>query len=303
MVIMNTNTNKNTDWIAQFQNYLLVEKGLSDNSIFSYTSDLKKFQQHLFNKKSLIEVTASDIKSFIKKEKKQKHSDRTLARKIAVLRHFYKYLDEESIIDKKPTDNIENPDIKRHLPEFLTIEEITTLFATMDITNRYELRDKAIFELLYSSGLRISELCNLLLDDVDLNNMMIRVKGKGDKERLVPIGERCIDVLNKYLKEARLVIKKDRVSNYVFLSKKSDKLNRKSVWHFLHKYLDRTQIKKNITPHTFRHSFATHLLENNADLRSVQELLGHVDISTTQIYTHLNSKTLKNIHKKFHPRS
>ena len=300
---MSIKANKQIDWIARFQNYLLIEKGLSDNSIFSYVSDLKKFKQHLMDKKSLLNVQPSDIKNFIKKEKKQKLSSRTLAREIATLRHFYKYLDEENIIEKKPTDNIENPEIKKHLPEFLTLEEVNILLATMDTTDRYELRDKAIFELLYSSGLRISELCNLSLDDLDMENMFLRVKGKGDRERLVPVGEKCLVVLKQYLKDARPLIKKNRVSNYLFLSKKSDHLNRKSVWHFLHKYLDRTNIKKNITPHTFRHSFATHLLENNADLRSVQELLGHVDITTTQIYTHLNTKTLKNIHKKFHPRS
>ena len=164
------------------------------------------------------------------------------------------------------------------------------------------MRDKAIFELLYSSGLRISEACNLRLEDLDLENLFLTVRGKGGRERLVPFGQKSLEVIQNYMDNAREKILKSRYSQYLFISKKGDLLNRKSVWRLLKKYISRTGIKKPVTPHTFRHSFATHLIENNADLRSVQELLGHLDISTTQIYTHMASRTLKEVHKKFHPR-
>ena len=218
------------------------------------------------------------------------------------MRQFYKYLKDENKVEVNPAEKIQTPEVKKSLPDYLTLEEIEELFACIREDDPYELRDKAMFELLYSSGLRISEACNLKLEDVDLDNMFLTVRGKGGRERLVPFGEQSLMVLRKYLEKARDDILKNRFSDYLFISKKGDYLNRKSVWRLLKKYLARTEITKVVTPHTFRHSFATHLIENNADLRSVQELLGHIDISTTQIYTHLASRTLKEVHKKFHPR-
>ncbi len=289
--------------LKEFQDYLLVEKGLSENSIFSYSYDLKKFQSFLSdNKKNFLEVKTEDISNFLKEQKKRKISSRSLARAVAALRQFYRYLKDENRIVNNPVDRIQTPEIKKSLPDYLTLEEIDELFTSIREDDPYELRDKAIFELLYSSGLRISEACNLRLDDVDLDNMFLTVRGKGGRERLVPFGEKSLLILRKYLENARDSILKNRFSDYLFISKKGDYLNRKSVWRLLKKYMARTSIKKIVTPHTFRHSFATHLLENNADLRSVQELLGHIDISTTQIYTHLASRTLKEVHKKFHPR-
>lgn len=289
--------------LKEFQDYLLVEKGLSENSIFSYSYDLKKFQSFLTdNKKNFLEVKTEDISNFLKEQKKRKISSRSLARAVAALRQFYRYLKEENRMSYNPVDKIQTPEIKKSLPDYLTLEEIDELFGVIKEDDPYELRDKAIFELLYSSGLRISEACNLRMDDVDLENMFLTVRGKGGRERLVPFGEKSLNILRKYLENARDSILKNRYSDYLFISKKGDYLNRKSVWRLLKKYMSRTSIKKVVTPHTFRHSFATHLLENNADLRSVQELLGHIDISTTQIYTHLASRTLKEVHKKFHPR-
>ena len=289
--------------IKEFQDYLLVERGLSENSIFSYSYDLKKFQTYLVrHKKDFLDVKSEDISNFLRDQKRKKISGRSMARAVAALRQFYRYLKDESQMKVNPVENIQTPQVKRNLPDYLTLKEINELFSMISEEDPYELRDKAIFELLYSSGLRISEACNLRMDDVDLDNMFLTIRGKGGRERLVPFGEKSLIILRKYLERARDEILKDRFSDYLFISKKGDFLNRKSVWRLLKKYLARTSIKKDITPHTFRHSFATHLIENNADLRSVQELLGHIDISTTQVYTHLASRTLKEVHKKYHPR-
>jgi len=291
------------NYIKEFQDYLLVEKGLSENSIFSYSYDLKKFNTYLADhKKRFLDVQPDDITEFLKDQKKKKISSRSLARAVAALRQFYKYLQEEHKLQVNPAEKIQTPDVKKALPDYLTLDEINELFDVINEDDPYELRDKAIFELLYSSGLRISEACNLKLEDVDFDEMFITVRGKGGRERLVPFGVKALKILRHYLETARSEILKSRFSDYLFISKKGDYLNRKSVWRLLKKYLQRTGIKKIVTPHTFRHSFATHLIENNADLRSVQELLGHIDISTTQIYTHLAGRTLKEIHKKYHPR-
>ncbi len=289
--------------ITDFQNYLLVEKGLSENSVYSYTYDIKKFQTYISRtQKDFVSVSHNDIILFLKDQKRKKISSRSMARSVAALRQFYKYLKEERKLADNPVDNIETPEVKRSLPDYLTIEEINSLFDSIDETDPYELRDKAIFELLYSSGLRISEACGIKMEDIDMENMMITVAGKGGRERLVPFGEKAKKIIAEYLKYARNYIMKNRHSDYLFISKKGEFLSRKSVWRLLKKYLSRTKITKTVTPHTFRHSFATHLIENNADIRVVQELLGHIDINTTQIYTHVASKHLKEAHTKFHPR-
>ncbi|MBL8022103.1 MAG: site-specific tyrosine recombinase XerD [Leptospirales bacterium] len=289
--------------IKDFQDYLLVEKGLSENSIFSYTYDLKKFHNYAQGKKKdLLKIETDDITSFLKDQKRKKISSRSLARSVAALRQFYRYLKEEKRVTKNPVDKVQAPEVQRTLPDYLTIAEINDLFGAIKETDPYEMRDKAIFELLYSSGLRISEACQLKMEDVDMENMFITVRGKGGRERLVPFGEHSKAILKKYTDQARDDILKERTSPCLFISKKGDSLNRKSVWRLLKKYLERTNIAKVVTPHTFRHSFATHMIENNADLRSVQELLGHIDISTTQVYTHLANRTLKEVHKKYHPR-
>lgn len=289
--------------LQTFQEYLSVEKGLSDNSIYSYGYDLNKFaifleKEHI----NFLEVKANDIMRFLEGERERKISAKTLAREVVAIRQFYKYLRDEKRLDSNPTEKIETPEVARTIPDYLTQNEIDELFKNIKEDNLYELRDKCIFELLYSSGLRISEACNLKMTDVDLENMTITVDGKGGRQRLVPFGEKSLDILKKYLSESRTEILKKRQCEFVFVSKKGSYINRKSVWRLLNHYIKRTKIKKKVTPHTLRHSFATHLLENHADLKSVQELLGHIDISTTQIYTHMANKTLKEVHKKFHPR-
>ncbi len=291
--------------IKRFKRFLQTEKGLSPNSIYSYTYDLKKFSDFLSrNNKDMLSATNEDVQQFLKFEKTKKHnSSRTLARSLAAIRQFYNFVADTFGAMENPTSTIITPHIEKTLPDYLTVTEMETFFGSISENEPFELRDKAIFELLYSCGLRISEAVELRLGDVDFDNDFIKVKGKGDKERLVPLGSEAKRLLRKYLKESRPSILGERASDYAFISKKGSMLNRKSVWRLLKGYVDKTEIQKNITPHTLRHSFATHLIENGADLRSVQELLGHVDISTTQVYTHLARKELQKIHKRFHPKA
>ncbi|MCP5511820.1 MAG: site-specific tyrosine recombinase XerD [Leptospiraceae bacterium] len=289
--------------LQNFQEYLSVEKGLSENSIYSYKYDLNKFKTYLENQQlDFLEVQTKDIMEFLVEERNRKISSKTLTREVVAIRQFYKYLRDEKKVDINPTDKIGTPEVMRAIPDHLTTQEVDELFNVIREDNIYELRDKCIFELLYSSGLRISEACNLKLSDLDLESMSISVEGKGGRERLVPFGEKSLLILNAYLSKSRSEILKTRSCEYLFVSKKGSYINRKSVWRLLNIYIKRTGITKKVTPHTLRHSFATHLLENHADLRAVQELLGHIDISTTQIYTHMANKTLKEVHKKFHPR-
>ena len=286
-----------------FQEYLMVVKRLSDNSIYSYRYDLNKFKNFLDDHQiDLLKVQSEDITKFIFLEKNRKVSDRTIAREIVAIRQFYKFLKKNNKLRENPTEKVEIPDIGRQIPSYLTIDEINELFSSLNENKVFELRDKCIFEILYSSGLRISEACDLQLLDIDTKEFIIVVNGKGDRQRLVPFGEKTLYILNKYLNFSRPKILKGKKSNFLFVSNKGICINRKSVWRLLNMYISRTSINKKVTPHTLRHSFATHLIENQADLRSVQQLLGHIDISTTQIYTHLAKNKLRDIHKKYHPR-
>ncbi|MCS6985116.1 MAG: site-specific tyrosine recombinase XerD [Leptospiraceae bacterium] len=291
------------NYLKDFENYLLVEKGLSENSIFSYLSDLTKLNRFAqSHSRSLISLTRNDILEFLREESRRNLSSRTRARVIASLRQFYNYLEQNKVITQNPMTDVESPKVERHLPDYLTQEEIKKLFMVFNESDILELRDKTLFELMYSAGLRISEACQLKMQDVNLDQMQLRIIGKGGRERLVPFGDVAYELLQKYLSHSRPALA-TKPSPYVFISKKGGALNRKSAWRLLKRYIGRAQIKKKITPHTLRHSFATHLLQNNADLRAVQELLGHLDISTTQIYTHLVRSDLEKTHKKYHPRA
>lgn len=296
---------KETQALKKFKRFLQIEKGLSDNSIYAYTYDLKKFGDFLSSQnKDIMSATRDDIKQFLKFEKiKKQNSTRTLARSLAAIRQFYNFISDTTGSAENPTYKVETPQVKRTLPDFLTVIEVEKLYRSVSENDMYELRDKSIFELLYSCGLRISEAVELKTENVDFVNRIVKVKGKGNKERFVPMGDEAIRIISKYMQESRPMILGNRTSEYLFISKKGPILNRKSVWRLLKGYVDRAGIKKNITPHTLRHSFATHLLENGADLRSVQEILGHMDISTTQIYTHLARRKLKEVHKRYHPKA
>lgn len=294
---------KDMQELDRFKRFLKVEKGLSTNSIYSYTYDLKKFNEFLAgSNKNIMSASQDDIQKFLSFEKTKKHnSSRTLARSLAAIRQFYNYI-SSTLEVPNPTEKIETPQIRKTLPDFLSIEEIDRLFNSISDEDPFELRDKTIFELLYSSGLRISEAIETRVIDIDFDQKTVRVRGKGDKERIVPMGARAIVLLKQYIRKSRPDILGKRESEFLFISKKGSMLNRKSVWRLLKGYVDRTNIKKNITPHTLRHSYATHLIENGADLRAVQELLGHMDISTTQVYTHLAKSRLQDFHKQFHPK-
>ena len=294
---------KGVQAVNKFKKFLQIEKGLSPNSIYSYTYDLKKFTDYLIEKeKDIMNVTQDDVRQFLKHEKiKRKNSSRTLARSLAAIRQFYKFLSDVDKSVTNPTSSIESPHVERALPDFLSMNEVDNLFASIIETDAYELRDRTLFELLYSAGLRISEAVELVNNDINFESSIIRIVGKGNKERTVLMNNETKRLLLKYLNESRMEILGKRESEYVFISKKGSKLNRKSVWRLLKTYVARTEIEKNITPHTLRHSFATHLVENGADLRSIQELLGHMDISTTRIYTHLSKKSLQDVHKTVMP--
>jgi integrase/recombinase XerD len=295
---------KEVQAITRFQKFLQVEKGLSSNSIYSYTYDIKKFNDFLAKmNKDILKATREDVQLFLKHEKtKKNNSSRTLARSLAAIRQFYNFISSSMEDVDNPTVKIESPQIERSLPDYLTEEEVNRLFSSISEDDPFQLRDKTIFELLYSCGLRITEAIELKHLDYDGRAGEISVMGKGNRERIVPIGDEAVRLLDRYIRESRPVILGSRESEFLFISKKGSMLNRKSVWRLLKNYVDRSGIKKNITPHTLRHSFATHMLENGADLRSVQELLGHVDISTTQVYTHMARKQLQEIHKKHHPK-
>lgn len=292
------------NFVSNFREYLSIERGLSENSIFSYVSDVQKLEKFLTKEKKVLQSSSErDITNFLREESRRKLSSRTRARVVASLRQFYGYLENRKFIETNPMQAIEAPKIEKALPDFLTQDEIRKLFSTFREDNLLELRDKTMFEFLYSSGLRISEACSLLLTDIDRENQILTVKGKGGRERLVPYGEIAAHLLSDYIDRARAEILNQYESDFVFVSKKGGALSRKSAWRLLKRYMKRAGIGRNITPHTLRHSFATHLLQNNADLRSVQELLGHMDIATTQIYTHLVSGELKKTHKEYHPRA
>lgn len=292
--------------ITQFINYLLIEKGLTKNTLYNYRIDLNQFLYYLkkINHNHISDINSEVLINFINFLKTKNISPRSLARKIVTLKTFFKYCIIDKIIDKNPAIILVTPKIGIHLPEYLTSEEIEKLLNVFNIKNKYELRDKTIIELMYSTGIRVSELSNLKINKIHFNAEIIKIKGKGNKERIIPIGQKAFDLLHHYLNKSRILFeKKNKTTDYLFLNWFGNKLSRISIWKIIKQYSQKAGIYKNISPHTLRHSFATHLLNNGADLRSVQELLGHSDISTTQIYTHLNYQKLKKYHSQFHPRA
>ena len=287
--------------INQFLNYLYVEKGLSENSIHSYYYDLKNFMN--FCKKNRLnsnEIKDTDIGNFLKANGDKK--ERSIARLIVTIRTFFKFLLQEKIIEDNPAKNLETHHIYSTLPDILSREEIENLLNSCDNTSPLDCRDQTIIELLYSCGLRASEVSTLKLNNLDLEEGFIRIFGKGSKERIVPMGKRIINLFFLYLENIRPKLLKKKIYDEVFITFQGKPISRVSIWKIIKKRAQIANIHKNIYPHTLRHSFATHLLEGGADLRSVQEMLGHSNISTTQIYTHLDFAHLRKLHKKYHPR-
>lgn len=293
-------------FLREYLGVLKLEKNLSENTILSYKIDLSAFILFLndeFKINDPEEITHSHLVSFFTLLNNMGLTGSSAARYFSSLRGFFHFLIQNSYITKNPIDKIDSPKLKKNLPEVLTIPEMESVLSKPDSNQTLGLRDKALLEVMYACGLRVSELISLKASDLFLKEEIIRVIGKGSKERLVPIGSSAIHWVNEYLVKSRPVLaKKMKSENYIFLNIRGTKLSRMGIWKITDKYFKRAEIKKCAHPHTFRHSFATHLVEGGADLRAVQEMLGHADISTTQIYTHIDRDYIKQVHKDFHPR-
>ena len=293
-----------TQLLQEFLNAQSVEKGLSKNTLLSYGRDLRRYAGFLKKKKvaALDDVTRREIMDFLMHEKERGLEPASIARALVAVRMLHRFLAEEGRIRQDVTDALESPKLWKHLPEALSSNEVEKLLAAPDSRKLQGLRDLALLELLYATGLRASEIASLKVGQLDLEGGTLRVLGKGSKERMVPVGRKAREVLARYLKRVRAEWAKDAAGDRLFLSHVGRPLSRQTVWGILQKYAKSCGIRKKLYPHILRHSFATHLLEGGADLRVVQELLGHADIVTTQIYTHIDKSRLKGIHKKFHPR-
>ena len=290
--------------IDEFLSYLSVERGLSNNTLSSYKRDLSNFFGYIKKRRivSIGKVTRQMITSFMLSEKDRGLSANSISREVACLKSFFKFLVRENKIKDNITSVIESPKLWKKLPSALDLSEVEKLLKAPNIREPMGVRDKAMLELIYATGMRVSELINLKMDDLNMGVGFIKCLGKGQKERVVPFGSKAREWLVRYLDKARASFLKKKVSNFLFLTRLSRPMSRQMFWKIIKKYAVEARIKKDIMPHSLRHSFATHILERGADLRVVQELLGHSDISTTQIYTHINKERLKSIHHKFHPR-
>ncbi|PLR66679.1 site-specific tyrosine recombinase XerD [Bacillus sp. UMB0893] len=295
------------DQIQDFMHYLVVERGLSHNTIVSYERDLRSYHQFLAEQQQMTafqDVTRLTIIQFLKSLKDAGKSSKTIARHTASIRNFHQFLLREKAVDHDPTVHIESPQVERTLPKVLSLTEVEKLLDTPKLISAYGYRDKAMLELLYATGIRVSEMINLDMNDVHLTMGFIRCFGKGNKERIVPIGRTASEALEAYIDKGRIKLaSKKNQTDAFFLNHHGNRMTRQGYWKNLKKIALEAGINKELTPHTLRHSFATHLLENGADLRAVQEMLGHADISTTQIYTHVSKTRLKDVYKQYHPRA
>jgi tyrosine recombinase XerC len=283
-------------YLDKYLTYLEIEKNYSPHTLLNYRLDLEEFIKFL--KDSPIEkVEYFTLRKFLAELKAKNHMPRTLARKVSSLRSFYKFLQREGYIKNNPAVLVQTPKLDKKLPKFLTEDEMTRFIEAPDIVKHFGRRDRAILETLYSAGLRVSELVSLNVDHVDLIGNIVKVAGKGKKERLVPIGDKAVDAIKDYLDH------RESEAAALFLNKNGTRLSTRSICNLTHKYIRQISVQTNVSPHVLRHSFATHLLNRGADLRSVQELLGHVNLSTTQIYTHVTTERLKSIYDKAHPRA
>ena len=291
-------SNREDSNLRSFLNYLLVDKGLSNNTVKAYEADISSFFQWLDNEdlkyKNLQEDHINQYISFLFQRKMRSSS---VNRKISSIKSFYIFLVKRNFVKNSPLNDLVTPKQEKYLPESMSEAEVDKLLNSPDVTNKIENRDKAMIEMLYATGMRISELVNLKMTDVDMKRCVVKVFGKGSKERLVPFGETALDSLRSYLNE-----REQSSSKEIFLSNRGKKMTRVAFWQRVKVYLIRENLKNSISPHTLRHAFATHLLNRGADLRSVQLLLGHSDLSTTQIYTHIAKQRLSDVLKKHHPR-
>lgn len=287
--------------IEAFLNALWLEYGLSENTLAAYGSDLNQFTLWLKGT-NLLDVDSRNISGFLMHRQRQGGSSRSSARTLSSLRRFYAYLLREKKIEIDPTQLIDAPHVGRSLPDSLSERDVDVLLQAPDHTHALGFRDRTMLELLYAAGLRVSELVEMTFQQVNFRQGCIRIIGKGDKERLVPIGEDAQAWLEQYLAGPRQDILRVRQSDYLFVTARGSGMTRQAFWHIIKRYAKQAGIESHLSPHTLRHAFATHLLNHGADLRVVQLLLGHSDLSTTQIYTHIAQHRLKELHTKFHPR-
>lgn len=290
--------------LDQFLHYLIVEKGLSKNTIEAYSHGLSRFLNHLRGKgvEEIQEVGKFDVRGFLLALKKKNLSAKTIVRNLVAIRTFFRFMVQEGILETNPVEELESPKVAKTLPEILTLKEIEQVLEQPDLQTPLGMRDRAMLEMLYATGMRVSELTHLPTHQVNLEGGYVLLYGKGSKERIVPLGSEAMKWVTLYLKESRGILAKGKESPSLFINRSGKGMSRQRFWKNLKEYARRAGLRKRITPHLLRHSFASHLLEGGADLRSVQMMLGHVDISTTQIYTHVTGERLKKIHKQYHPR-
>jgi len=292
-------------FLQEYLAYLKLEKNLSEQSVSSYSSDINKFLNYIGEQSvtDLNNVTTKLISKYFELMRELGISSSTTSRYLSAVKGFFKYLSSQEYIEKDPVEILSTRITERKLPSVLSFLEIEVLLQSPNVKEKLGLRDKAILELFYSCGLRVSELINLKISDLYFSDGVIRVLGKGSKQRIIPIGSSAVKWITEYMKKLRpLLEKKMKSENIIFLNNRGTKLSRMGVWKIVDRYVKEAKIEKEFHPHTFRHSFATHLLEGGADLRAVQEMLGHADISTTQIYTHIDREFVKQMHRDFHPR-
>ncbi|WP_366922421.1 site-specific tyrosine recombinase XerD [Metallumcola ferriviriculae] len=292
-------------WVEEFLHYLAVERGLAENTLSSYHRDLHQFLEWLKERdiKSVEAVHRNHIMAYLLKLQQKGRAPATVSRHLAALKSFYHFLTRESAVEKDPTINLDSPKLAKKLPHVLSPDEVVALLDQPDTGKKAGLRDKAMLELLYATGLRVSELMALDVPHLNLELGFVRCFGKGAKERIVPMGSVAARCLNEYLEKGRNKLIKHFDEPALFVNQHGRRLTRQGFWKLLKKYAVDAGINKDIAPHTLRHSFATHLLENGADLRAVQEMLGHADITTTQIYTHLTKSRIKEVYDETHPRA
>ena len=282
--------------LENYRNYLKYERAYSDNTVGAYMNDLNKYEEFL--KKNILESDTEDLEKYLKYIKNLEST--TVAHKITSIKSYFNYNIKRGIVSVNPADKVSRPKLTKHLPEYLTEEEVGKLL-DVEVKSPYDYRNKTILELLYSSGIRISELVNIKTPNYDSEECLIRIMGKGSKERIVPLGDYAVNIMNDYMNNYRPLINKKH-TDYVFINNRGDKISRQFIFKVIKKEALKKGIKKDISPHTLRHTFATHLLKNGADLRIIQELLGHENISTTQIYTHVTNNKLKSDYETYFPK-
>jgi integrase/recombinase XerD len=291
-------------YLDEFLTFLRVERGLADNTINSYRYDLEQYVSFLSAQKlKLFQATQNVILSFLNQQRLLNKSARTRSRMLAALRGLYRYLLQEGLVTTDPTENLTSPKLEKNLPRVLSVQEVEKLLSQPNSGTLIGLRDKAMLELLYATGMRVSEMLGLDTEHLNLELGFVRCMGKGSRERIIPIGEIAQNYLREYLSRCWLKLRKSTGERALFLNKNGRRLTRQGFWKILKAYAKKAGIQSEITPHVLRHSFATHLLENGADLRAVQEMLGHADITTTQIYTHLSKRKMREVYEKSHPRA